>query len=344
MLAPFSTRLSDWQRTHGRNHLPWIGKPAYEVWLSEVMLQQTQVATVLPYYARFLLRFPNVQALAAAHIDEVTALWAGLGYYSRARNLHHAAQEVVTRFGGVFPSAPAQLQTLKGVGPSTAAAIASLAFEQRAAIMDGNVKRVIARHAGLAGWPGEPAVLKTLYAAANARLCTDSSPSERHRRHTQGLMDLGATVCTAKAPNCSACPVTHDCAALVTQSTHRIPAARPKKTVPQQARHAVVLHTSSGVWLERRSASGLWGGLLSLPEAFSADALAQLTLALGADRPLMPWHVHTLKHTFTHYQLLWTVWAVEIDEQFSVPLPWQFVSWGDLHAAGVPAAVMKVLA
>lgn len=343
MHADFSTRLTAWQRAHGRNHLPWVGKSAYEVWLSEIMLQQTQVATVLPYYARFLARFPTVQALAAAGIDEVTALWAGLGYYSRARNLHHAAQDVVARFGGVFPCDTAQLQTLKGIGPSTAAAIASLAFEQRAAIMDGNVKRVIARHAGIAGWPGDVGVLKQLYLHAEQRLSAEPSPSQLHRRHTQGLMDLGATLCLAKAPRCGACPVVADCAAFAQGSAASIPASRPKKAKPVQCRHALVLHTPQGAWLERRAATGLWSGLLSLPEAACESDAAALARRLGAQSALLPWHTHALKHTFTHYQLDWTVWGVAVDERFELPAPWRFVPWAGLPEAGVPAAVRKVL-
>ena len=343
MIANFSTRLTQWQRAHGRNHLPWVGQSAYEVWLSEVMLQQTQVATVLPYYARFLARFPSVAALAAAHIDEVTALWAGLGYYSRARNLHHAAQDVVARFGGVFPSDTAQLQTLKGIGPSTAAAIASLAYLQRAAIMDGNVKRAVARHAGIAGWPGDAAVLKKLYAAAELRLSHEPSPHEAHRRHTQGLMDLGAILCHAKTPQCNACPVVADCAATALQTTGSIPASRPKKLTPTQSRHALVLHTQTAVWLERRAAAGLWSGLLSLPEAADQPSLQALASRLNAGSSVQPWVVHALKHTFTHYQLHWTVWGAAVEDGFALPAPWQRVAFADLPQAGVPSAVRKVL-
>lgn len=339
----FSSRLTDWQRVHGRNHLPWVGQDAYHVWLSEVMLQQTQVGTVLPYYAKFTHRFPNVHALAAAHIDEVLALWAGLGYYSRARNLHACAQDVVARFSGQFPQSLALLQTLKGIGPSTAAAIASLAFEQRAAIMDGNVKRVIARHAGIAGWPGQVAVLKQLQSAAQARLSDTPSPHETHRRHTQGLMDLGATVCNKQQPLCDQCPVVADCSAWHTQTVNVIPAARPKKALPQHSRHAVVLHTPQGVWLQRRPSSGLWGGLLSLPEADTAFELQAWVDTLGLNQPLSPWHRHTLKHTFTHYQLHWTVWACPVASPFKLPAPWQYHAWAAVDTAGVPRAVSKVL-
>ncbi len=341
----FAHRIVTWQRQHGRNHLPWSGQDAYSVWLSEVMLQQTQVLTVLPYYAAFKLRYPTLQALAAAPLDEVLALWAGLGYYSRARNLHRCAQQVCEQFGGQFPSDLQALQTLPGIGPSTAAAIASLAHNQRAAILDGNVKRVIARHLGIAGWAGTPSVNKALWAAAQARLVDDNTElaPDHHRRYTQGLMDLGATVCTAKAPACGRCPVASDCTALHSQTVASIPSPRPKKTMPTQQRCALVLHTASGVWLERRPAQGLWGGLLCLPEAQAETATSTLAQQLGVGKNMTPWHTHHLKHTFTHYQLHWQVWACEVPKQFALPAPWAFVAWDDLTRVGVPKAVLKVL-
>lgn len=351
----FAIRVVDWQRVFGRNHLPWSGQDAYSVWLSEVMLQQTQVTTVLPYYAAFKQRFPTIESLAAAPIDAVLALWAGLGYYSRARNLHRCAQRVCDCHGGQFPSDLPSLEALPGIGPSTAAAIASLALNQRAAILDGNVKRVHARHAGIAGWPGEPKVAKQLWQRAHSQLIDAVQPvaPDHHRRYTQGLMDLGATVCTAKNPHCKRCPVQVDCAAFNDGSTATIPASRPKKVVSVQARHALVLHTPSGVWLERRAATGLWGGLLSLPEADSQSALKAALLPALAARfgQLAPWSVHQLKHTFTHYQLNWTVWALSVDDTASLetaPLVngdgARFVEWKALSIVGVPKAVLKVMA
>ena len=348
----FSQRIVAWQRACGRNELPWVGQAAYEVWLSEIMLQQTQVRSVLPYYARFLALYPSVQQLAQAPIDDVLAAWAGLGYYSRARNLHACAQRIVAVHGGQFPSDPKALQALPGIGPSTAAAVASLAHHQRAAILDGNVKRVIARHAGVVGWPGVPAVAKQLWAQAHARLIEASSPvaSDHHRRYTQGLMDLGATVCTAKQPRCGQCPVHADCAARLNGAMDTIPAPRPKKTVPIQSRCALIVHTTQGVWLERRAAKGLWGGLLSFPEAQSQHDLAQWALGAGlatrsADMAaqLQSWHTPTLKHTFTHYQLHWQLWALSFDENRVLPKPWAFVRWSDVSRAGVPKAVLKAL-
>jgi A/G-specific adenine glycosylase len=343
--ASFAHRVVAWQRQHGRSHLPWSGQDAYSVWLSEVMLQQTQVVTVLPYYAAFKARYPTIQALAAAPIDDVLALWAGLGYYSRARNLHRCAQQVCEQFDGQFPHDLLALESLPGIGPSTAAAIASLAHNERAAILDGNVKRVLARHGGIAGWAGTPRVSKALWASAQARLISEHAAvtPDHHRRYTQGLMDLGATVCTAKSPACYRCPVDTDCVALCSNTVASIPAPRPKKTMPTQQRCALVIHTASGVWLERRPAQGLWGGLLSLPEAADESQTAALVQQLGVTKNIQPWHTHQLKHTFTHYQLHWQVWACEVPSHFALPAPWAFVLWSDLMRVGVPKAVLKAL-
>lgn len=341
----FAQRIVAWQREHGRNHLPWLNQSAYHVWLSEVMLQQTQVATVLPYYAVFVRDFPSVSALANAPLDDVLARWAGLGYYSRARNLHRCAQAIVAQHDGKFPTDSAALEALPGIGPSTAAAIASLALGQRAAILDGNVKRVLARHAGVHGWPGAPSVAKQLWALAHERLIPLTLPCEadHHRRYTQGLMDLGATVCSVKKPNCQACPVAGDCVALHQQLIETIPQRRPKKIVPTQTRFALVLYDANGLWLQRRVASGLWGGLLSLPEGECLDTLTLQAATLGATNKLVPWHIHRLKHTFSHYHLDWQVWSAPVDAAFNLPHPWVYALWDDVEAAGVPAAVLKVL-
>jgi A/G-specific adenine glycosylase len=341
----FAQRVVAWQRLYGRNHLPWSEKSPYHVWLSEVMLQQTQVATVLPYYATFIREYPDVSALAGAAIDDVLALWAGLGYYSRARHLHRCAQVLVQQYGGIFPTQLVDLEALPGIGPSTAAAIASLAMGQRAAILDGNVKRVLARHAGVLGWPGTPNVAKQLWAIANERLIPQTIPctDDHHRRYTQGLMDLGATVCTAKKPNCQSCPIAADCSALHQHLIETIPQRRPKKVVPIQTRCALVLHDANGLWLQRRAANGLWGGLLSLPESDNQSALAEIAVRLGATDDLKPWHIHQIKHTFTHYHLHWQIWSIAISDVFKLPHPWVYATWDDVDAAGVPTAVLKVL-
>ena len=343
-LPHFAKRLVGWQREHGRNHLPWSGGDDYSVWLSEVMLQQTQVATVLPYFAAFKVAYPTIHALAAASIDEVLARWAGLGYYSRARNLHRCAVIVAQQYQGVFPRELKELESLPGIGPSTAAAIASLAQNQSAAILDGNVKRVLARHAGIAGWAGDAAVAKQLWAVAKERLLADHVPADHHRRYTQGLMDLGATVCSAKSPQCERCPVAADCVALDTGSVAQIPAPRPKKTVPTQTRHALVVHTDTGVWLQRRAHEGLWGGLLSLLEADQYEGVVKLAHSLGTlldCTELAAWHIPKLKHTFTHYHLDWRLWSLPIAD--TLPAPWVFVAWDQLAKVGVPKAVLKAM-
>jgi A/G-specific adenine glycosylase len=346
-LDPFALRVVAWQRHSGRNHLPWSGQEAYSVWLSEVMLQQTQVATVLPFYAAFKAAFPTVNALAAAPLDDVLALWAGMGYYSRARNLHRCAQRVVAEFGGIFPFDLKALESLPGIGPSTAGAIASLALNQRAAILDGNVKRVHARHAGIAGWPGHTDVAKKLWQRAEVQLidAAVAVQADHHRRYTQGLMDLGAMVCLAKKPHCEMCPVNADCAALHSNLSDTIPASRPKKVTPIQARHALVIHNDHGVWLERRPEQGLWGGLLSLPEAPNREGIDVLAKQLGLEGAgtVQPWPVHWLKHTFTHYQLHWTLWGLHVNDEPALTSK-VFVPWSNVSQVGVPKAVLKAMA
>lgn len=302
----FAAALVDWQKGHGRHSLPWQQtRDAYRIWLSEIMLQQTQVATVIPYYARFLERFPDVHALAAAPVGEVMALWAGLGYYTRARNLHRCAQAVVERHGGVFPADVDQLAALPGVGLSTAAAIAAFAYGARAAILDGNVKRVFCRVFGIEGFPGQAQVEKQLWARASALL-----PATGIEAYTQGLMDLGATVCTRSRPDCAACPMQTRCVALATGRTAELPARKPKKAVPEKSTVMLVVVHKDEVLLEQRPPKGIWGGLLSLPELsrLGEDSLApelgEIALALadfGDVRAVEAMPAFT--HAFTHYRL-----------------------------------------
>lgn len=258
----FAARIIDWQRSQGRHDLPWQGRRgAYAVWVSEIMLQQTQVRTVIPYYERFMAEFADVSTLAQAPLERVLEHWSGLGYYSRARNLHRCARELVERHAGIFPEEAADLEALPGIGRSTAAAIRSLAFGVPAAILDGNVKRVVARHFGIAGYPGEPAVQRRLWAIAEQEL-----PATDAASYTQGLMDLGASHCARRRPACVACPVSSSCQARLQDRVDDIPASRPK--APVRRRHVVMLMVihDDQVLLERRSASGIWGGLYSLPE------------------------------------------------------------------------------
>ncbi|PMS21338.1 A/G-specific adenine glycosylase [Trinickia dabaoshanensis] len=346
--ATFATRLIAWQRRHGRHDLPWQNtRDPYRIWLSEIMLQQTQVSTVIPYYEKFLARFPDVASLAAAPLDEVMALWAGLGYYSRARNLHRCAQAVLERHGGAFPSIPEHLAELPGIGRSTAAAIASFAFGARATILDGNVKRVLARVFGVEGFPGEKRVENAMWSLAE-RLMPDSRASDDElSAYTQGLMDLGATLCVRGKPDCARCPFADDCVARVSGRQRELPAARPKKTVPTRRTWMLVLRDGERVLLERRPPSGIWGGLWSLPEAAGEAALADRAQILGAGPDIT--RLAPIAHTFTHFKLDIEPRCAELsavqrarrcdardDETAWVPL-------AQIDDYGVPAPVRKLL-
>jgi len=298
-LPSFAARVVAWQRTHGRHGLPWQDTgDAYRVWLSEVMLQQTQVATVIPYFERFVAAFPDVRALAAAPIDRVLERWSGLGYYRRAHHLHAAAQRVVADHDGVFPHDADTLATLPGIGRSTAAAIAALAYGARTAILDGNVKRVLARHRGVAGYPGAPKVEAALWSLAEALL-----PERVSATYTQGLMDLGATVCTRTSPRCDACPVRDDCVALRDGRIAELPSPRPKRALPQRAVRILLFERGGAILLEKRPPLGIWGGLWSLPEiALDDDPRTFARTRFGVDAEpgatLAP-----IAHGFTHFAL-----------------------------------------
>ena len=341
----FSRRVVEWQRSHGRHGLPWQGtRDAYKIWLSEIMLQQTQVATVLPYYATFLARFPTVSALAAASDDEVMAHWAGLGYYSRARNLHNAAKQVVAKHGGVFPDDVGSLADLPGIGRSTAAAIAAFAYDVIAPILDGNVKRVLARHAAVEGFPGVSAVEKQLWIEAEARL-----PHEREDMvaYTQGLMDLGATVCTKGDPHCLLCPIATDCAAKSARRIADIPAPKPSKKIPERSqRYLLALHGDE-VLLVKRPAPGIWGGLWCLPELGTEDdATAIANVRFGVRKASNATELPAFKHTFTHFRLTLAVTqisALRIDVAANAPgTIW--LARNELKTAALPKPISTLLA
>jgi len=349
LLAGFAPRLIAWQREHGRHGLPWQNtRDAYRIWLSEIMLQQTQVGTVIPYYARFLERFPTVEALAAAPLDDVMALWAGLGYYTRARNLHRCAQVVAQEHGGRFPSTLEGLAELPGIGRSTAAAIASFAFGARETILDGNVKRVLARVFGVEGFPGEKRVENAMWTLAESLVPAPSASDADVSAYTQGLMDLGATLCGRGKPDCARCPFATDCVANTTGRQRELPAARPKKAVPTRRTWMLVLVDGDAVMLEKRPPSGIWGGLWSLPEAADEAALAELAQSfgtVGAVSPLAPF-----SHTFTHFKLdieprmieaargVYAANALALADAQTVWVPLR-----EIDAYGVPAPVRKLL-
>lgn len=298
----FAQRLIRWQAEHGRHGLPWqqqldgTAQAAYRVWVSEIMLQQTQVATAIPYYERFMQRFPDVAALAAASSDEVMAHWAGLGYYARARNLHKAAQQL-SDAGSELPIEMAALQALPGIGRSTAAAICSLAGEQATPILDGNVKRVLARWAAIAGWPGKASVLAALWQQAEVLM-----PGESARQYNQALMDLGASICKRSKPLCGECPVAKDCTAHLAGTTAEYPGRKPPKTLPKRSATLLLLRSGEQILLEKRPPLGIWGGLWSLPEFANADEARQQAeqrwgLCL-TELEALP----TVQHRFSHFE------------------------------------------
>jgi A/G-specific adenine glycosylase len=352
--ATFSATVIAWQKQHGRHALPWQNtRDAYRIWLSEIMLQQTQVSAVIPYYLRFLQRFPDVASLAAAPVEDVMAHWSGLGYYTRARNLHRCAQQVVAAHGGIFPADPAMLADLPGIGRSTAAAIAAFAYGARAAILDGNVKRVFARVFGVDGYPGEKKVEDALWLRAEALL-----PPADMTAYTQGLMDLGATVCARSRPACPACPLATRCVAFNTLRTAELPVRKPKKAVPQKHAALLVILHEGHVLLQQRPETGIWGGLLSLPEVggftpleSNADALPALAdqallqaaapygVAEGSER------LPTIVHVFTHFKLHITPYRVHLARR--LPMAAQdghvWLAAAQLAHAPLPAPVKKLL-
>jgi A/G-specific adenine glycosylase len=295
----FAARLLDWFDHHGRRDLPWQQQPdAYRVWVSEVMLQQTQVETVKGFYRRFMHRFPGVAELAAADVDEVLSLWSGLGYYARGRNLHAAARRVVEDHGGRFPTRLEALMALPGIGRSTAGAILALSTGARHAILDGNVKRVLSRHASVPGWPGRRAVESRLWQEAEARL-----PDARVAAYTQAIMDLGATVCLPRTPACGGCPVRGDCRARIQGNPGAYPERKPRKSLPVRETVFVLARREDGaLWLERRPPSGIWGGLWCFPESASDDAVLPLLTSRGL-RGHATTRLPPLRHTFSHFHL-----------------------------------------
>ncbi|MBF6058763.1 MULTISPECIES: A/G-specific adenine glycosylase [Thiomicrorhabdus] len=297
--ASFAEKLLKWFDQYGRHDLPWQeNKTAYRVWVSEIMLQQTQVKTVIPYYQKFMQRFPTLQDLANAEQDEVLSHWAGLGYYARGRNLHKAAQVIQAQHKGEFPQTLDEMVALPGIGRSTAGAILSIAHGKRYAILDGNVKRVLARYYAIERWPGEKAVETDLWLKAEAL-----TPSARFGDYTQAMMDLGATLCTRSKPLCNGCPLKDGCAAFAQQMVADLPVRKPKKDKPAKEAFLLVLRDDANhLWLEQRPQNGIWGGLWAFPQLHNwqeCEEIAQSKLGRGAS--LLKWE--TFRHTFSHYHL-----------------------------------------
>jgi A/G-specific adenine glycosylase len=348
----FSAAVIGWQKQHGRHALPWQNtRDPYRIWLSEIMLQQTQVAAVIPYYQRFLGRFPDLAALAAAPSEQVMAHWSGLGYYSRARNLHQCAQRLMAEYDGVFPDDPSMLVQLPGIGRSTAAAIVAFSYGVRAAILDGNVKRVFARVFGIDGYLGAKPIEDQLWRRAEALL-----PERGIESYTQGLMDLGATLCSRSKSSCLACPLAPRCVALATERVHELPQRKPKKAIPDKQTAMLLVLDCNQVLLELRPGSGIWGGLLSLPElAVAQDADNEEGAEpnpLAFERALAPFgeiatceRLPSFQHVFTHFRL--RIWPYRISLARRLQMAGQsayvWYRLDRLAEAPLPAPVKKLL-
>jgi len=335
----FAVRLIAWQKTYGRHDLPWqYCRDAYRVWLAEIMLQQTQVSTVIPYYRNFLSRFPSLDALAAAPLAGVLEVWAGLGYYARARNLHRCAQRVVAEHAGCFPPDVVDLARLPGIGRTTAGAIAVFAFGRRAAILDGNVKRVLGRHFALEATASATHDEQRLWAFAESLL-----PTSDIEAYTQGLMDLGATVCLRRAAQCAICPLADGCLAYRSGRQNELPAPRKRKPLPLRQVTLVLLSCAQGVLFERRPPAGIWGGLLSLPELGDrglADFAQRRNCSLLVTRQ-MP----TTQHAFTHFIL-----NIDVVCAQGEPSGWRaaestevWLTYPEIATAALPAPIRQIL-
>ncbi len=338
----FAKRVVAWQRTHGRNDLPWQNtQDPYRVWLSEIMLQQTQVVTVRNYFTRFIARFPNVASLAQASLDDVLGLWSGLGYYSRARNLHCCAQQVMELHGGAFPASAEVLETLPGIGRSTAAAIASLCFGEGVAILDANVKRVVTRVLGFDADLAQGVHVRALWDAATELLPVGKDAASAMPRYTQGMMDLGATVCLPKKPQCEICPVREDCVATKAGDPQRYPVRT--RTLKRSSQSIWLLWAQSGdgaVWLDKRPTPGVWAGLHCLPLFDSEDAL-KLAVPRTLQSTLHALPVFT--HVLTHKDLYLHVWRLDLADPSAAWDAGRWVAGTDWPAQGLPAPIRKLL-
>ncbi len=341
MSADFSQRVLRWFDEHGRKHLPWQrSRDAYAIWVSEIMLQQTQVQTVIPYFERFMASFPTLAALADAELDHVLSHWSGLGYYARARNLHKAAKVVRDEHDGQFPRTFDAVEALPGIGRSTAGAILSLAHGDRFAILDGNVKRVLARHAAVAGWPGRTAVHNRLWAIADER-----TPYERVDAYTQAMMDLGATLCTRSNPRCEECPVRADCVARLQDSVADYPGKKPRKLKPLRQTTMVIAVHDGHIYMERRPPTGIWGGLWSFPEIDAAE-IDGWSASVIDGRETGRESLEPLRHSFSHYDLDILPVLVHADGVSSTVADSDSKAWFALDSSppgGIAAPVSKLM-
>ncbi|MEZ0289392.1 MAG: A/G-specific adenine glycosylase [Methylophilus sp.] len=339
-MSVFAEKLIAWQQVHGRHDLPWQQtRDPYAVWVSEIMLQQTQVSAVIGYYGRFMARFPTVASLAEATQDDVMQHWSGLGYYSRARNLQHAAQTIMREHGGIFPQDFLQIQSLKGIGRSTAAAVSVFAFQQPQTILDGNVKRVLARLHAVDGWPGLPLIEKRLWALAESLLPEKNLPA-----YIQGLMDFGATLCTRSKPRCLDCPMQGECQAFQQQRVAQLPASKPRKAIPERHTTMLMIMDAGEILLEKRPDKGIWGGLWSFPECKPEQiSVQQAEQRYGMQAESLE-GLPVLWHSFTHFKLEITPQPLQlIGKRPALPPHLQWLPLNDAIAAALPTPVRTLL-
>ncbi len=343
MQSEFSSRVIAWQKSSGRHDLPWQNtRDPYAIWVSEIMLQQTQVTTVIPYYQRFMSRFPALKALANADEQDVLAAWSGLGYYARGRNLHRAARIIRDEHAGSFPRELAGVMSLPGIGPSTAGAICVFAFGQTHPILDGNAKRVLARRFGVHGYPGDRNVETELWALSNSLL-----PDREIESYTQGLMDLGASVCARSRPACVQCPLAGGCIALREQLVDSLPAPKPRKERPHRRTKMLILWDGQEVLLERRPPVGIWGGLWCFPEGDHPveECVTACVQRFGVEcERISP--LAFVEHGFTHFKLTIEPYLLQVSRKAGgVTEPGAlWLTLGDASAAALPAPVRELLA
>lgn len=343
--ATFADRLIDWQRQQGRHFLPWQNThDVYAIWVSEIMLQQTQVSTVIPYYQRFMAVFPDVKTLADASLDTVLTLWSGLGYYSRGRNLHKTARIITEQYAGKFPQSAAALQQLPGIGRSTAAAIAAFAFGERCAILDGNVRRILARYRGINGYPGKKAVEQRLWQWAEKLL-----PIEKDHKtiatYTQALMDLGALICKRARPDCQQCPLKADCVAYQYDLTTALPTPKSTKALPVREIVHLVLINQGKILLEKRPTTGIWGGLWCFPE-LSADQNSQAYCEEMLQLKVHKFeNIADLQHSFTHFKLIIhpRLGYIDTDQAVIQNKNWLWLMVEEAIQRAIPSPVRKLL-
>lgn len=342
MSQSFSDAILNWYEQYGRKTLPWQqNKTPYKVWLSEIMLQQTQVSTVIPYFERFMARFPTVIDLANADQDEVLHLWTGLGYYARARNLHKAAQVIANHHDGVFPTTLDEVMALPGVGRSTAGAVLSLSLSQPHPILDGNVKRTLARCFAVEGWPGKKPVENKLWEIAETL-----TPTTDTDKYNQAMMDMGAMVCTRSKPKCDLCPVADRCEARVQGRQMDFPGKKPKKTLPVKQTSFLLIQYQDEIWLEQRPPSGLWGGLWCLPEAAEHTLEVDIADKLHNIKPVKTEVLTAFRHTFSHFHLDIVPIKVSVAERPQIIMEANQGLWYNLSQpakVGLAAPVKKLL-